>query len=231
MRTLPVNFNMERGCCLVVGGGEIALQKVRVLVGAGARVRVVAPFAMRALDGLAGVSVLRRPFEEGDLEGVTLAIAATDDAALNHRIYDLGRARGLPVNCVDDPAYCDFIFPSILRRGELAVSVSTGGGSPALARLLRHWLETQFDEGFGDALALVEAMRRETRSRIGCPGARRAVNECLARMALNARRATPADLRRRMEDVVAAVEAEAPITVRIEPAVIAAGAESMKTER
>jgi siroheme synthase-like protein len=216
MKTMPINLNLEGRTCLVVGGGEIALQKVRVLAASGARIRVVAPFVLRAIEAHPEVSVERRPFREEDLDGVLFAIAATDDAELNRRVHALGRQRGLLVNCVDDPAYCDFIVPSILRRGELAVSVSTGGNSPALARRLREWLEGGLDEGFGEVLTLLEKLRRRARERVGCPGARRAANECLAQMALRARGGKPDDLRRRMEEVVERVEGAAPIAVRLE---------------
>lgn len=217
MRTLPINLSVEGRRCLVVGGGTIALQKVQVLSASGIETRVVAPFIMREIEAAPGVSVCRRKFQPSDLDGVFFAIAATDDAELNHEVYRLGHERGMLVNCVDDPAWCDFIMPSILRRGELTVSVSTGGHSPALARMLRQWLETELRDDFDDVLDLAGEMRRQARRRIGCPGARRAASECVARMALKARATDVADLAARMKEVVRLVEGPAPITVTIDP--------------
>lgn len=220
MRTLPIHLNPEGMLCLLAGGGAIALGKARVLAAAGMAMRVVAPFILKEIEALPGVEIRRRAFGEEDLDGVHLVIAATDDALLNHRIYDLGRTRGLLVNCVDDPEWCDFIFPSILRRGEMSVSVSTGGTSPAMARIFRQWLEGEIEHCFGDALALVAEFRREARKRIGCPGARRAVNECVAQIGLKAGLAIDGagmeGLRERMEKVVAIAEGPAPVAVRIE---------------
>jgi precorrin-2 dehydrogenase/sirohydrochlorin ferrochelatase len=174
----------------------------------------------KAIEAFDGVIVERRAFEPADLDGKLFAIAATNDADLNHRIYELGRARGMMVNCVDDPDWCDFLYPSILRRGDLAISVSTGGSSPALARLLREGLETRFSADFGQRLDLARRMRREARRRVGCPGARRTANETIARMiARDTAGATPLPLlRERMEGVVARVEGPAPVAVRLDPA-------------
>src|SRR5262249_30288555 len=125
MRTLPINLNAEESFCLIAGGGAIALGKARVLAAAGMRMRIVAPFVLEEIEKLDGIEVRRREFREEDLDGARIAIAATDDPAINHEVHRLGRLCGMLVNCVDDPAWCDFIFPSILRRGELSVAVST----------------------------------------------------------------------------------------------------------
>jgi siroheme synthase-like protein len=102
-----------------------------------------------------------RAYREGDLEGVALAFAATGDADVNAAVLAEGRARGVWVNAVDDPAHCDFIVPSVLRRDALTVAVSTGGASPALARVVREELETYFDEGYGALTEIAGAVRRE----------------------------------------------------------------------
>ncbi len=188
MPYLPINVQLEGAHVVVVGGGRIALQKARVLAAAGAALRVVAPRILPAISALPGARCHPRPFREEDLDGALLAIAATDDRALNLRVYAAARARRVLVNVVDDPTHCDFIFPSILRRGELAVSVSTAGAGPALARMLREELEAEFPEDYGAALTRLRELRRTLRRELICPGAVRAGAEALSAMAARARR-------------------------------------------
>jgi uroporphyrin-III C-methyltransferase/precorrin-2 dehydrogenase/sirohydrochlorin ferrochelatase len=185
--TLPITLKLTDRPCLVVGGGYVALQKVRVLAAAGARIRLVAPVVAAELRALAACDIAERPFAPDDLTGVAFVIAATDDPALNDQIYQLAHRRGVLVNVVDDPARCDFLFPSILRRGELSIAVSTDGASPALARLLREALEPEFSPGLGSLLAQVRALRKRARQGLVCPAARRAVNELAARAVVAAR--------------------------------------------
>jgi siroheme synthase-like protein len=207
MNYLPIHLALGERVCLVAGGGEVALQKARVLREAGGRVRVVAPEILPELAALEGVETVWREFVPEDLEGAALAVAATDRTGLNHRIAHLARRRGVPVNVVDDPKHCDFLFPSILRRGALTLAVSTGGASPSLARLIREGLEPAFAPGYGAAVARLKVMRRRTRAGIVCPGARRAIAETLARMTANARAGGAPDLAARMEALVAEAEA------------------------
>jgi uroporphyrin-III C-methyltransferase/precorrin-2 dehydrogenase/sirohydrochlorin ferrochelatase len=154
--------------CLVVGGGGIAARKASLLLGAGARVTVVA----RALGAeMAGYVRQRRlahrarVFEDGDLEGQALAIAATDDPQVNRRVSALAQARNIPVNVVDDPAACSFILPSIIDRSPVQIAVSTGGASPVLARLLRSRLENCTPAAYGRLAALVEGFREQVKAR------------------------------------------------------------------
>ena len=207
---LPINLRLDDHPVLVVGGGVIALQKVQVLVANGARVRAVAPALLPQIGRLAGVETHERAFEESDLQGCAFVIAATDDHALNHEVHRLAKGRGLLVNVVDDPPFCDFIFPSILRRGELAVSVSTSGAGPALARMLREELESEFDPQLGTAIKLLREFRAEARKRIACPGARRALAEQHSFMVLRVRRVVPGDLAQRMREPLEALAALVP---------------------
>ena len=140
----PVVLDLTGRPCLVVGGGAIALRKVSALVEAGARVTVVSPSLTPALLRLATEAPLRwrpREYAAGDAAGFVLVMVATDDRAVNAAVAAECRERGIWVNCADDPARCDFILPSVLRRGAVTVAVSTGGQSPTLARLLREDLD------------------------------------------------------------------------------------------
>ena len=142
----------------MVGGGAVALRKVQGLVEAGAEVRVVAPECLKMPEG---VTVALRGFEDGDLAGVTLAVAASDDRELNARVAQLARARGVWVNVVDEPGEGDVELPAVVRRGALRIAVSTGGGSPALARRIRERLDAEFGPEWGELAELLGRLRSE----------------------------------------------------------------------
>ena len=140
----PIVLDLTGRPCLVVGGGAIALRKVSALVEAGARVTVVSPWLTPALLRLATEAPLRwrpREYAAGDAAGFVLVMVATDDRAVNAAVAAECRERGIWVNCADDPERCDFILPSVLRRGAVTVAVSTGGASPTMARLVREELD------------------------------------------------------------------------------------------
>jgi len=152
MDYLPIFLNLRGERCLVVGGGDIALRKASMLLRAGAEVQVVAPEILPVLrekleDGKGGFRLGH--YRPADLAGAVLAVAATDHRTVNRQVSEDCRARGLPVNVVDDPALCSFIFPSIVDRSPLMVAVSSAGASPVLARLLRARLESTIPAGYG----------------------------------------------------------------------------------
>jgi len=164
----PIFLDVTDQPVLLVGGGHVALEKIGKLVDHGARVTVVSPELIPEVrayidDGRAGL--IERPFLSGDTAGAFLVMVATDDGEVNRSVADEARAAGILVNAADDASNCDFILPSLVRRGELAIAASTGGTSPAMARWLRERLEEFLDErvvGLGDLLADV---RREVRER------------------------------------------------------------------
>jgi siroheme synthase-like protein len=163
----PVFLEVGGRPCVVIGGGPIAEGKVKGLLAAGAAVTVVSPTLTDALAEAvrAGEIVHRgRGYEEGDLAGFTLAFVATDDTVINAAVAEEGRRRGVWVNAADDPAHCDFILPSVLRRGPLAVAVSTGGASPALARAVREEIERHVGDDYGVLAEVAGDVRRALRS-------------------------------------------------------------------
>lgn len=158
----PITLDVEGRRCVVVGGGTVAEHKVTGLREAGAAVTVVAAALTPGLAALADAGNLHwvpRAYADGDLEGALLAIAATDEPTVNAAVYAEGRARGVLVNAVDDIAHCDFAAPSIVRRGDLAIAVSTGGRAPALARRLREDLGRQFGPEWGELIELLAEAR------------------------------------------------------------------------
>jgi len=136
----PIVVRLGGRRALVVGGGQVALRKAAGLVAAGASVTVVAPHVVDGLRSLERVTIVERAYEPGDLDGVVLVVAATDDPVVQQRIFDDAEARHLLVNAVDDPDRCSFVLPAIERRGPVIVAVSTQGRSPSLAGHLRDLL-------------------------------------------------------------------------------------------
>lgn len=160
----PIILNLADRPCLVIGGGSVAERKVEGLLQAGAAVTVISPTLTERLDGWAKEGKVRheaRRYREGDLAGYQLGFVGTDDGEVNQFVYREGKEGGVWVNAADDPSNCDFILPSILRRGDLIVAVSTGGKSPALAKAIREELEAYFTEAYADLTAILSEVRRE----------------------------------------------------------------------
>ena len=160
----PVNLVLAGHRCLVVGGGRVALGKVRGLLAAEAVVTVVAPAVVDELAGLDGVAVERRPYRPGEVAGYRLVVTATDDPEVNHRVFLDGEAAGVWVNSADDPANCSFILPAVVRLGPIMVTVGTGGHSPALATWLRRHIERELDASFTTLLDLLAERRAAIRA-------------------------------------------------------------------
>lgn len=167
MEFLPLFHKLRDSQVLVVGGGEIALRKSRLLADAGAVLRVVAPAIDPQLAELvrgSGGQMLDRGYMQSDLDGCQLVIAATDDEPLNAQVSADARARCVPVNVVDSPALCTVIFPAIVDRSPLVVAVSSGGDAPVLARLIRAKLETWIPSTYGELAGLAARFRQKVKA-------------------------------------------------------------------
>src|SRR3984893_15315949 len=148
--------------CVVVGGGEVGLEKVEGLLACGADVTLVAPeadpeLAQLALEG--SITWQQREYHRADLEGTFLAIAATAETDVNIRVYADAEARAMLVNVVDVPPLCNFILPAIVRTGPLAVAISTAGASPALATRMKREVEGQYGEPYARLAVLLNEVR------------------------------------------------------------------------
>ncbi len=164
----PVFLDVHGKRCLVIGGGEVALRKVRSLLEHGARVEVVAPQLCPKLSELVEMGEVQarlKSYENGDIEGAFLVIAATDQREVNRKVFQEARERGVLVNVVDSPEESDFILPSYLRRGSLTIAISSSGVSPALSRKLKDRLEENFGEEYSSLLELVGEVRAEIKVR------------------------------------------------------------------
>ncbi|APU30320.1 siroheme synthase CysG [Pseudomonas chengduensis] len=164
MQFLPLFHKLQGRLVLVIGGGEVALRKARLLSDAGAVLRVVAPEIRSELQELAGPGgIFLRGYASSDLQGVALVIAATDDVPLNAQISAEAQALGIPVNVVDAPALCSVIFPAIVDRSPLIVAVSSGGDAPVLARLIRAKIETWIPATYGQLANLGKRFRERVK--------------------------------------------------------------------
>src|SRR5947208_9548819 len=164
MRYYPVFLDIAGKSVIVIGGGNIAHQKVVGLLKAGAEVTVVSPDLNQEMASLAAGGRFRhveRDYEPGDLEGYFLAFVATDDRSVNATVAAEGKERRVWVNAVDDPPYCDFIMPGIAQQGNLIVAVSTSGTSPAMARKMRDEIETFLPEDYAPMLELAARVLAE----------------------------------------------------------------------
>jgi siroheme synthase-like protein len=148
--------------CVVVGGGEIGLEKVEGLLACDGRVVLVAPEAVPELEALAAegsIEWLRREYEPGDLEATFIVIAATDDTDVNIRVYEDAERLAMLVNIVDVPPLCNFILPAIVRTGPLAIAISTAGASPALAKRIKREIAEEFGEPYARLAVLLNDAR------------------------------------------------------------------------
>lgn len=164
MSLFPIFLKLTGRPCIVIGAGHLAESKIESLRAADARVTVIALSANQRIADLAanGEIVLHlRGYQSGDLAGAFLVVAATDDPAVNRAVFAEATATGVLCNAVDDPPFCDFYFPSVVRRGDLQVAISTAGNSPALAQQLRKELNEQLPLELGDWLADLGNLRRE----------------------------------------------------------------------
>ena len=164
MKYYPVHLNIENRHCLVVGGGGVGTRKVITLLDCGARVTVVSlEFSgkLRELAASGNIDLEQRSYRSEDLNGIFLVIGATNDMKLNRQISNDAEKFNTLCNIADRPEVCNFILPSIVRREDLVITISTSGKSPAMAKKLRRALENQYGEEYGKLLRLMGAIRKK----------------------------------------------------------------------
>ncbi len=176
MEFFPIFVRLRGSHCVVVGGGEVALRKVGMLLKAQARVTVVAPALEEELAHWRDAGrILHLParFAPEHLDGARLAIAATDDAEVNRQVSAAAHARNIPVNVVDAPVLCTFVVPSVIDRSPIVIAISSGGKAPVLARMLRARLETMIPAAYGRLAALAAEFREQVKARFASMQERR----------------------------------------------------------
>jgi precorrin-2 dehydrogenase/sirohydrochlorin ferrochelatase len=164
MSLFPIFLKLTGRPCTVIGAGNLAESKIESLITANARVTVISPRANARVTSLAEageITLHTREYAQGDLAGQFLAVAATDSPAVNRAVFAEAEASDVLINAVDDPPFCDFYFPSVVRRGDLQIAISTAGASPALAQRLRKEINELLPLDAGDWLAELGNLRRE----------------------------------------------------------------------
>lgn len=176
MESLPIFIKLQGRRCVVVGGGEVAVRKVTMLLKADALVEVIAPELHHELaDLLAASSISHQAsvFDPSQLDGACLVIAATNEEAVNEAVSLEAKARNIPVNVVDSPALCTFTMPSIVDRSPVVIAIGSSGSAPVLARLIRSKLETLIPASYGRLASLAATFRESVKQRFATTQERR----------------------------------------------------------
>jgi siroheme synthase-like protein len=158
----PMFFNLQGKRCVVIGGGKVALRKIKTLLECGARVTVISPNPHPEISKLSverAIRLIQHDYKARDLKDAVVAIACADVKKVNRKAADEATKARVLVNVADDPERSDFIVPSSFRRGNLTIAVSTGGTSPALAKKIRTKLEKDFGEEYASLLSLIGEVR------------------------------------------------------------------------
>lgn len=176
MDYFPLFIKLKNHNCLVVGAGEIAARKIELLARAGAKITVVALEISPAIADMQATHKLilkQKTFEKEDIKGFRLVVSATNNGVTNQVVADTATELNIPVNVVDNPALCSFIFPAIIDRSPIIAAISSGGASPVLARLLRANIESTIPSAYGQLAHLAEKFRSQVKEQIKEPAQRR----------------------------------------------------------
>lgn len=176
----PIHLNVKGKKCVIIGGGKVAYRKACRLKESGADVVVVSLEICSEMVNEEGLVLIKREYDECFLDDALLVIAATDNEAINKKVLLDAEKRNIMVNVVDYPERCSFIVPSTINRGDLCISISTGGASPAVAKRIREWLEAAFGKEYEEYLDLLTKMRSVAMSRVEDSVKRRKILQRLA---------------------------------------------------
>ncbi len=159
----PIFLDIKNKKCLVVGGGSVAMRKVKSLLKFAARVTVVAPQILPEIENISAnknLTIIKACFEPSHMENAVLAIGSANSKEVNQTVYNEAEKRKIPVNIVDQPELCTFMVPSLVRRGDLSIAISTSGKSPAVAKAVRKRLEDEFGNEWGEYLEIMGHARK-----------------------------------------------------------------------
>lgn len=184
MSYFPFFMEIGQKSALVVGGGRVALRKIERLLPFGVSLTVVSPVFCEEIEKMEGICRRLKHFQAEDTEGMLFVIGATNDEGVNAEIAAACKARGIPVNIVDDAENCTFLFPALIKRGAFVAGFSTGGASPLAARYLREQVEEILPTGFEAALSLMAQVRGPVRQAVPEGTARERVLRAIFKLAL-----------------------------------------------
>jgi uroporphyrin-III C-methyltransferase / precorrin-2 dehydrogenase / sirohydrochlorin ferrochelatase len=176
MQALPIFFNISNRLCVVIGGGDVAMRKVTMLLKADAAITLYSPEICHELQDLADakkIKYIKANFEKDQLQGACLVIAATDDEATNIAVSEVAKAQNIPVNVVDAPDLCTFTMGSIIDRSPVVIAVSSEGNAPVLARYIRTKIETMLPASYGRIAAIAGEFREQVKAKFSTTQARR----------------------------------------------------------
>ena len=159
MAYFPMFVDLDGKRILIVGGGKVALRKVEKLLPYGPGITVAAPELCDELSEMPGIGILKQAFRDELIRDADIVIAATDDRELNRHISGLCRASKIPVNTVDDSELCSFIFPCLIKNGDLSIGISTGGASPTAAISFKEMIEACIPDNTGEILDFLGSIR------------------------------------------------------------------------
>lgn len=184
MSYFPMFIELKNKPCLIVGGGRIAARKAEILKDFGAKITVVAPIISSEIKQIEAVAFQEKPFENTDLAGQQLVVAATDDKHLNHQVSQMCREAGIPVNAVDQTEDCSFIFPAYLKEGEVVAAFSSGGQSPVITQYLKAQLRPALTPHLGEIAACLGQLREHLRQCTEFEATRKKIYQELLQLAL-----------------------------------------------
>ncbi|GAX62008.1 siroheme synthetase CysG [Candidatus Scalindua japonica] len=177
----PIHLDVRGKKCVIIGGGKVAYRKACKLKESGADVVVISPEVCSEMAGEEGLILIKKEYEKGIIDGALLVIAATDNEAVNKKVTLDAEKRGIMINVVDYPERCSFVVPSTIERGDLCISISTGGASPAVAKRIREELEAVFGKEYEEYLDLLTKMRSLAMSTVEDGAKRRKILQRLAK--------------------------------------------------
>lgn len=181
MAHFPIFIEIENKKCLVIGGGKVALRKVESLLRYGADVRVIGKeICGELLELLPPASLRRGELSEQDLDSAALVIVATADRQANHRAAVLCRERGIPVNVADAPEECSFLFPALVKKGDVSIGINTGGKSPILSSRIRKDIEKIIPDSYGDIAIQLGQLREYVQAHVPSEAERRSILKAAA---------------------------------------------------
>lgn len=169
MASFPLFVDLKNKECLIIGAGDVALRKLEILLRYDAQIKVIAPNICESILELEKdkkIRIEKRAYAKQDMEEVFLVIAATSSAQTNVQIYEEAKRRNIPVNVVDEPSKCTFFFPSVIKRGDLSIGISTHGKFPALSKKLRKLLAEVVDEEYDEILNCLGDFRQLVRNKV-----------------------------------------------------------------
>jgi len=176
MQALPIFFNINQRLCVVIGGGEVATRKVTMLLKASAAITLYSPELCHELQVMADagdIHYVNANFEESQLHGACMVIAATDDEAVNIAVSNAAKAQNIPVNVVDAPALCTFTMGSVIDRSPIVIAISSEGNAPVLARYIRAKIETMLPATYGRIADIAGEFRDKVKAKFATTAARR----------------------------------------------------------